>query len=687
MEPSIARERAGIRRVAMIGAALLAAAGLALVPQPGPAAGAEDVVSVPDGCYGVASGASGFYRSISGSPSAFDLDVEGPVVTAVVEWAGVWMPDPAATTLGVGVAGPGGTLSDPAVPGTLVERDPTGLPGMPSFAHGYLADVTELFGDGDPGAYRVTLTPPDVGLPGENVWWGATVTVLYDTSPCATPSRVLWKSGADYFFGGAGAPNPTTSTIVYDWGYPLAEDATVTLQLAHGGAQHDTTACRVSSIWTATGSGTAPQAADALVSADGVPNPVWGAVESVVRPFTPPMQSCDPPQVTFPVVGYSGGHVGPQWALVQLGIVVPAGSTWTAIQLESPRDGGGGAAIPESGAWAGAGVLLVPVPAQPAEPGILLEKTVLAGDDPSACPGVEGTDELVVVEAGEPVTYCFRIVDAGDTHLFPVGLDDVDLGIDQDDAVLVAGDDTVPLPPGGELVFGYVATPDADLVNTATATGVPSDANGDPLPDLDPVGDENDAEVRLAPPSPTPAVSLAVSVVAGDDPAACAAGPGEDELVVASGAPAVFCYHVGNPGETMLSPVELVDDGLGVTDAELTVVSGSTAALAPGEQLVLAYPVAVTVPLESRAVATGTPGGGLDPVSAEDGASVRPEDTPTPTPTPVPPTPVPTPTPAPGDDTLASAGFELAGPGAAALLAVIAGAALAALRRRRPKAG
>ena len=51
-----------------------------------------------------------------------------------------------------------------------------------------------------------------------------------------------------------------------------------------------------------------------------------------------------------------------------------------------------------------------------------------------ACPGVEGTDELVTGEDGTPVTYCFRVTNTGDVPLFPVTLDDPDLGItDADD--------------------------------------------------------------------------------------------------------------------------------------------------------------------------------------------------------------------------------------------------------------
>jgi LPXTG-motif cell wall-anchored protein len=111
----------------------------------------------------------------------------------------------------------------------------------------------------------------------------------------------------------------------------------------------------------------------------------------------------------------------------------------------------------------------------PNDPDIALEKTVLAG---GACPGVEGTDELVTGVAGTAVTYCFRVENTGNTGLFPV----------------------VPLAPDGVLVYSYETTITADLVNTAVVTGTPVDEDG-PIPDLEDVTDTNDAQVDLEPPS------------------------------------------------------------------------------------------------------------------------------------------------------------------------------------------
>ncbi len=128
-------------------------------------------------------------------------------------------------------------------------------------------------------------------------------------------------------------------------------------------------------------------------------------------------------------------------------------------------------------------------------PAVAIEKTVLAGAGAS-CPGVDGVDELVSGPAGTPVTYCFRVENTGTTDLFPVTIDDPNLDIDQDDMTLVSGDDTVPLPPGGVVVYAVDATIDADLVNVAEVTGTPVDDDGEPW-GVDDVTDDNDAAVEL----------------------------------------------------------------------------------------------------------------------------------------------------------------------------------------------
>jgi len=127
-------------------------------------------------------------------------------------------------------------------------------------------------------------------------------------------------------------------------------------------------------------------------------------------------------------------------------------------------------------------------------PSISLNKTVYAGHDSGAgCPG----SELTVGLANDDVTYCFVITNTGDTVLSSVTLDDLTLT------------PTVSIPVGtlaiGAVTTLYVETTmPADLVNSASVGGLPSDAGGTPLPGLDAVEDTDTAAVDVV----TPSISL-----------------------------------------------------------------------------------------------------------------------------------------------------------------------------------
>lgn len=131
---------------------------------------------------------------------------------------------------------------------------------------------------------------------------------------------------------------------------------------------------------------------------------------------------------------------------------------------------------------------------------IVLEKTVIPGDDPFACPGINGTDELVVGD-GVPVVYCFRVVNTdSNVKLCSVEVVDYLLAINQDDMTLVEGDDTVGLPPGPQgnvLVYAYATTVTGDLLNSATATALLCDHADGPLPGAEPASSSDTAEVKL----------------------------------------------------------------------------------------------------------------------------------------------------------------------------------------------
>jgi hypothetical protein len=321
--------------------------------------------------------------------------------------------------------------------------------------------------------------------------------------------------------------------------------------------------CRVTAVWLAAGTGAAPADSDDLIDEDGnAINP--DAVEALLDPFNPGNQPCPPATFEPPVQSLTGGNIGPQFSLVEFDVLIPAGSEWLAMQLESPRDNGGFEGIPESGAWAGSGLILIPIETQQQDPDILIEKTVLDGAG-QPCPGVEGEDELVVGAPGDPVTYCFRVENTGDTFLFPVVIEDPDLGISNLDMTLVSGDDSVPFPPGGELVYSYETVIDGDLLNVATVTGTPVDEEGNPL-DLPDVTDDNDAEVQDEVPETTTTVPEVTAVL---DPFCDNDTPW-------------LAYDIEAPG---LSDEATITFSEGADSAVYTVAVGSGQVLWPGAEI------------------------------------------------------------------------------------------------------
>ncbi len=225
------------------------------------------------------------------------------------------------------------------------------------------------------------------------------------------------------------------------------------------------------------------------------------------------------------------------------------------------------------------------------------------------------------------MTYCFKVVNDGEVALFPVEIDDLDLGISEADLTLVTGDDTVPLEPGAELVYAVDAMIDGDLLNTAEATGTPVD-------EQPPVTSTNTAEVEEVP--PVPSILVQKTVLAGHD-AACPGLEGTDELV--SGVvdtPVTYCFRVVNDGEVALFPVTIADAQLGIATADLVLVAGDdTVPLEPGGELVYAHESTIKGDLVNTVVATGTPVDGQPPVTSTNTAEVV--ELPPPPPPPPPP--------------------------------------------------
>ncbi len=590
----------GRNSVSVLRNAIALAFALALVlvslPLLSPPAAAQ-TVSQPApsiGCLGKSSAGVSLFNGVQTPAGGVDLNAAGPVEQVVVSWMGFDDTRSGVSSLDLTVTRPDGSTETISAPGNLAMIDQSGPGGGNLIVYSWWADITAAFGAGDPGVYNVDIEP--FATPGVGLSWGSTVHVIYDTSPCEVESEVQWNIGADYYFGGGGS-TPTTDTVVLTFD-PSTEPRTGFLTLSHGGSDSTTSNCRFSIVWAAVGSGTPP---DTVVSPDGVPI-APGATEVLIDPFTPPNQPCPPLSPQLPVVSAVGGNVGPEYAVMEVGFEIPAGATWLAIQLESPTDNDGFPGPPESGASSVGGAFILPLPVSQEVPSVALEKTVVAAGE--TCPGVNGVDELVTGPIGTPVTYCFSVTNTGSTHLFPVTIDDPDLGITDADMTLVSGDPTAPLAPGESIVWSYDATIQGDLTNTATTTGTPTDAEGTPTGD-EPVDDDDDASVGLT----AADILLEKTVLAGADQT-CPGVEGVDEFVEATPAlvDVTYCFRTVNTGATHLIDVSLDDPDLGITDADMTLVSGDpTAPLAPGDEIVWSYGSVITVALVNVATVTGTP--------------------------------------------------------------------------------
>ena len=128
---------------------------------------------------------------------------------------------------------------------------------------------------------------------------------------------------------------------------------------------------------------------------------------------------------------------------------------------------------------------------------ITVDKTVYVGhDDGARCDG----SESVTGVSGTSISYCFTVTNTGSSHLSDVTVTDNNLGIDDGDMTVVSGDLT-RLAPGASATLVHETTLGRDLVNTARATGSPTDGSGTPVAGLTPPSDTDTARVDRIDPS------------------------------------------------------------------------------------------------------------------------------------------------------------------------------------------
>lgn len=335
-----------------------------------------------------ADGAITVYRSTSACESLVDYGVglqgdgagtievaegPGPVIAAFLEWVGYDDTSP-------NDIAPGGDRADSelTVNGvTVVGVQPPGEAGyapsgLPDDWYAWYADVGPTGLGLVSGTSAVTLEISGYDSPVDRYNNGASLVVVYDTSPCDTQTLVEVRTGVDYYWEGLPDGGGFSLPIVYEFpAYPT--DRVAKFFLNHAGTDFSQTECRGDALWLAAGSGAIP---DQIVTNDGrftAAYGVNGGVEGLDDPFGGDALPCTTEMNPVPDVApgadhpYPGGAseapysvVGfektfdPEWTTVRVDVVVPAEATWVVFQLESESDQRG-----ESGASVGGGPFVV----------------------------------------------------------------------------------------------------------------------------------------------------------------------------------------------------------------------------------------------------------------------------------------------------------------------------------------
>ena len=300
-------------------------------------------------------------------------DGPGPVVAAYLEWVGYDDTTP-------NDIAPGGDRADSelTVNGvTVVGIQPPGEAGyapsgLPDDWYAWYADVGPTGLNLVTGSTAVTLEISGYDSPVDRYNNGASLVVVYDTSPCDSETLVEVRTGVDYYWEGLPDGGGFSLPIVYE--FPAFDaDRVANFFLNHAGTDFSQTECRGDALWLAAGSGDVPSEIATNSGRFTAAFGVNGGVEGLDDPFGGDALPCTTEMNPVPDVApgsdhpYPGGAseapyrvvsfektFDPEWTTVRVDVVIPAGATWVMFQLESESDQRG-----ESGASVGGGPFVV----------------------------------------------------------------------------------------------------------------------------------------------------------------------------------------------------------------------------------------------------------------------------------------------------------------------------------------
>ena len=191
---------------------------------------------------------------------------------------------------------------------------------------------------------------------------------------------------------------------------------------------------------------------------------------------------------------------------------------------------------------------------QQKNPEIELKQTIYLGHDGGA--GCHGSNRIEAI-SGQPLTYCFEVINTGDTSLDDIQLFVPTLSINIDDLVRLNG--KIPLGPNESQLWYYETNAVGNLTTIARAQANPADAQGNDLVGLhnEPYADVS-ATVRT--PTNMPGIMVLKTGYIGENGGAHC--PGTNLVRAIAGDVITYCFEIVNTGTTDLYPIQISDTNL-----------------------------------------------------------------------------------------------------------------------------
>jgi hypothetical protein len=222
------------------------------------------------------------------------------------------------------------------------------------------------------------------------------------------------------------------------------------------------------------------------------------------------------------------------------------------------------------------------------KPSIEIRNTVFLGNDGARGCGTPKAVEKVQGAFGDEVTYCFEIVNTGNTYLTNVKVQDLELSYSDKASITL-------LKPGQSRMLYLVDSVNKTLTNYADVVADPAKDDGSTLGMAAVTDDDPSAVERTA---VKPNIEIVNTVYKGDDDGkSCATAV---EMVIdIKGTPVQYCFVVKNTGDTILDEIVVVNEDL---DYEQKIGK-----LAPGESKKLSVPKTIEGTLRNKVYASGRP--------------------------------------------------------------------------------